>query len=108
MVFIEYTNEGIAFFLGFGRAMQYPFKFQIYVMEPKGFFEYLKRGIVNALSSYGHEQYPSDNLHQNNSTHGVYRIPNEDIAFLILGLNFKFLGVKKGFFSLSAILEYFI
>jgi hypothetical protein len=28
MVFIEYPKHGIAFFVGFGRVMQYLFKFQ--------------------------------------------------------------------------------
>ncbi len=46
-----------------------------YVMEPKGFMGYLKRGNACELSSFGHEQYPSDNLNQNNWAHGVYRLP---------------------------------
>jgi len=28
MVFVNYPNEGITFFLGFGIDMQYPFRFQ--------------------------------------------------------------------------------
>jgi len=28
VVFVEYPNEGITFLLGFGMAMQYPYKFQ--------------------------------------------------------------------------------
>jgi hypothetical protein len=59
-------------------------------MEPKGFMGYPKKGNACELNSYGHEQYPSDsplsnyghmqyssnNLDQNDSVHGVYRIPS--------------------------------
>jgi len=46
-------------------------------MESKGFLIYANRGIACALSSnFGHEQYPSNNLLQNNYTHGVYKIPS--------------------------------
>jgi hypothetical protein len=31
-------------------------------------------GIACVLSSFGHEQYPSDSLDQNNSAHGVYSV----------------------------------
>ncbi len=34
--------------------------FERYVIKPKGFIRYFNRGIGCALSSYGHEQYPSD------------------------------------------------
>jgi hypothetical protein len=27
------------------------------------------------LNIFGHEDYPTDNLNQNNLAHGVYRIP---------------------------------
>jgi hypothetical protein len=37
-------------------------------MKPNVFLEYLERGITGVLSSFGHEQYPSDSLDQNNST----------------------------------------
>jgi hypothetical protein len=57
MVFIEYSNQGIALLVDFGRAMQYPFKFHI--MEPNVFLGCLERGTVGVLSSFGHEQYPS-------------------------------------------------
>jgi hypothetical protein len=58
-----------------------------------------------ALSNnFGHEQYPSNSMNQNNSTHGVYKYPHEGIVFR-QGLNFAFLGVKKGYFVLSARLE---
>jgi hypothetical protein len=43
-------------------------------MEPKGFLTYHKRGIKHALNNYGHEQYLSNSLDQNNSIHGVYKI----------------------------------
>ncbi len=53
-------------------------------MEFKGFPIYFKRGIAHALNNYGHKQYPSNGLDQNNSVHGVYRIPScEGIAFLL-------------------------
>jgi hypothetical protein len=45
-------------------------------MEPKGFLIYLNGGIAFALNNYGHKQYPSNNLDQNNSIHGVYIIPS--------------------------------
>jgi hypothetical protein len=43
-------------------------------MEPNVFLGYLKKGIASVLSSFGHEQYPSNSLDQNNSTHGVYNV----------------------------------
>ncbi len=43
-------------------------------MEHNVLIEYLERGIVSVLGSFGHDQYPCDNLNQNNSTHGVYSI----------------------------------
>jgi hypothetical protein len=47
---------GIAFLLGFVRAMQYLSKFpNRYVMEPKGFMGYLKRSNACELSIYGDE-----------------------------------------------------
>jgi hypothetical protein len=47
---------GIAFLLGFVRAMQYPSKFpKIYVMEPKDFMGYSKRSNACELSTYGHD-----------------------------------------------------
>jgi hypothetical protein len=45
-------------------------------MEPKGFIIYPNRGIVFALSNFGHKQYPSNILNQNNPIHGVYIIPS--------------------------------
>jgi hypothetical protein len=45
------------------------------VMVPKGFIIYLNRGSACALSNFWHKQYPSNNLDQKNSIHGVYRIP---------------------------------
>jgi hypothetical protein len=43
-------------------------------MEPNVFMKYLKRGIAGVLSSFGHDQYPFDNLNQNNSAHGAYNV----------------------------------
>ncbi len=56
-------------------------------MEPKGFMGYPKRGSACELNSYGHEQYPSYNMDQNNSIHGVHKYLPYGITFL-LGLNF--------------------
>ncbi len=44
-------------------------------MEPKGFMGYPKRGSACELSTFGHEQYPSDSSNQNNWAHGVCRFP---------------------------------
>jgi hypothetical protein len=52
------NDVGIAFLIGFARAMQYPpppHNSKIYVMEPKGFMGYPERGIACELSNYGHE-----------------------------------------------------
>jgi len=43
-------------------------------MEPNLFLGYLEKGIASVLSSFGHEQYLFDSLHQNNSAHGVYSV----------------------------------
>jgi hypothetical protein len=45
-----------------------------YVMEPNVFIGYLKKGTASVLNNFGHEQYPSDSLHQNNTAHGVYSV----------------------------------
>jgi len=42
---------------------------------------YLKRGSACKLSSFGHEQYPSNNPNQNNEAHGVYRLPQQGYCF---------------------------
>jgi hypothetical protein len=39
------------------------------------FLGYLERDITCSLSLSRHEQYPSNNVNQNNSAHGVYKIP---------------------------------
>jgi hypothetical protein len=44
---------------------------KIYVMEPNVFLWYPKRGIGCLMNLYGHEQYPFNNLDQNNSAHGI-------------------------------------
>ncbi len=50
MVFTEYANEGIAFLLGFGKAMQYLSGFKKYDMEPKLFLGYPEKGIIKSLN----------------------------------------------------------
>jgi hypothetical protein len=57
VVFIEYPNQSIALLVDFGRAMQYPSKFQ--VMEPNVFLGHPEREIVGVLSSFGNEKYSS-------------------------------------------------
>jgi hypothetical protein len=105
MVFIKCPHKGIVFFLSFGMVIQYPFKFNRYVMEPKGFFIYPKRGIAHALNSnYGNEQYPSNSLNQNNSAHGVYIIPLRGYYFLSR-FELCIFENKERFFYLSARLK---
>ncbi len=41
------------------------------VMEPNEIMGFPKKGIACFLSRFGHEQYPSNSLDQNNSTHDV-------------------------------------
>jgi hypothetical protein len=43
-------------------------------MKPNVFLGCFERGIAGVLNSFGHEQYPFDNLNQNNSAHGVYSV----------------------------------
>jgi hypothetical protein len=45
-----------------------------YVIEPNVFIGYLERGIAYSLNLFGHEQYPSNSLDQNNSAHGFYSV----------------------------------
>jgi hypothetical protein len=45
-----------------------------YVMEIYVFLGYLERGIASSLSLFGHEQHPSNNLDQNNSTYVFYSV----------------------------------
>ncbi len=58
--------------------MQYPSKFQ--VMEPNVFPTYPKKGIAGVLSSFGHEQYPSNNI---NAWCLITKYPIEGIAFFV-------------------------
>jgi hypothetical protein len=43
-------------------------------MEIYVFLGYLERGIASSLSLFGHEQHPSNNLDQNNSTYVFYSV----------------------------------
>ncbi len=52
-------------------------------MEPKGFMGYLEGGSACELSSYGHEDYPSNSLNQNNWAHGVCRLPQIGYYFFL-------------------------
>jgi hypothetical protein len=56
-------------------------------MEPKGFIIYRDKDIACALNYFGHKQYPSNSLKQNNSINGVY-ITFMRVLLSILGLNF--------------------
>jgi hypothetical protein len=50
-----YPNEGIGFLRGWVGLCNTPSRVKIYVMEHNVFLGYLERGIVNVLSSFGHE-----------------------------------------------------
>jgi len=41
-------------------------------MEPNVFLGYFEKGIACSLNLFGHEQYPSNSLNQNNLAHGFY------------------------------------
>jgi len=57
----------IACLLGFARVMQCLFQIPKYMLwNPKVLCDTPERGSACELSSFGHEQYPSDNLNQNN------------------------------------------
>jgi hypothetical protein len=43
-------------------------------MEPNVFLGYLERDIACSLNLFGHEQYSSNSLDQNNSAHSVYNV----------------------------------
>jgi hypothetical protein len=60
MVFIEYLKQGIALFVGFGKATQYPSTFQ--VIEPNVFLRQPLEGIVGVLCCFEDEQYPSNSI----------------------------------------------
>jgi len=64
-----------------------PLGFFKYVMEPKGFIIYINKGIACALNNFGHKQYPSNSLDQNNSITSVY-ITLKRVLLSFLGLNF--------------------
>ncbi len=64
----------IVFLLGFGKAMQYPSQFQKIWYEAQQIFKIRKDGNACALNSFGHEEYPTDSLNQNNLTRGIYKI----------------------------------
>jgi len=65
-----------------------------YVMEPKGFLIYFNRGITCALNNFGHKQYSSNSLDQNNSIHGIYKIPLWRYFFPFLGFELLIFGGK--------------
>jgi len=67
-------------------------------MEPNVLLRYPERGFARSSNFFGHEQYPSDSLDQNNLTHGVYEVPNEGIAFLL-----SFVKVTQYFFKFQTI-----
>jgi hypothetical protein len=45
-----------------------------YVMQPNVFLGYFEKGIACSLNLFGHEQYPFNNLDQNNSAHDLYSV----------------------------------
>jgi hypothetical protein len=48
-----------------------PPSFKRYVMEPNVFLGYPMKGTSCVLNSFGHEQYSSNSIDENKSTHGV-------------------------------------
>ncbi len=73
MVFANYPKLGITFLVSLSNAL---LGFKKYVMKSKRFLKYPRQGITQPLSNYGHKQYPFYSLDQNNSIHGVYKIPS--------------------------------
>jgi hypothetical protein len=57
-------------------AMQYPSMILKICYVAKEIIIYPNRGITCALNNYRPKQYASNNLDQNNSIHGVYKIPS--------------------------------
>jgi hypothetical protein len=51
-------------------------------MEPNVFLQYHERGNSHLLNPFGHEQYPFNNLDQNNSDHVVSNV-TQCIAFFL-------------------------
>jgi hypothetical protein len=102
MVFAKNPRQGIAFLPSFVWLCNTHLILKKYVMEPKEFW--YARGIACPLSNFNHKQYPSNSLNQNNSIHGVYKIPSWRYYF-----PFKFEIVifwgKERFFGLNARLE---
>jgi hypothetical protein len=65
---------------------------KLYVINPKAFLGYLEKGNVTSLHPFGHEQYPSDIVGQNSSTHCI-KYPNASIAIhLGFGLVMEYLS----------------
>jgi hypothetical protein len=51
------------------------------VINPKAFLGYLEKGTATSLHPFGHEQYPFDNVGQNELAHGVIQSkPNTGIV----------------------------
>jgi len=50
-------------------------------MEPNVFMGYLTNGIANVLNSFGHEQYPSNNIYR---WCLIIEYPNVGIGFLLV------------------------
>jgi hypothetical protein len=67
MVFTEYPKHGIVFFVGFGKVIQVS---KDMLWNPI-LLEYPTWGTMGVLNSFGHEQYPSNGVDQNKSTHDV-------------------------------------
>jgi hypothetical protein len=71
---IEYPNEGIGFLVGFGRVLRYSSTCQNICYGAQCIYGYLEKGNAYSLTLFGHEQYPSKNLNQNNLAHDVYNV----------------------------------
>jgi hypothetical protein len=53
------------------RLSNTPHNVKIYVIDLKAFLGYPKGGIASSFHLFGHEQYPSESVDQNDSTHDV-------------------------------------
>jgi hypothetical protein len=60
------NDVDIAFIIGFARVMQYLSKFQKICYGAQRFMKYPKMGNACELNTFGHQQYPSNSMNQNN------------------------------------------
>ncbi len=76
-------QQGYCFLYRFWYGYAIPFQVSINMWwNPRDFWYTLWKVIAHALSNYGHMKYPYNNLDQNDSVHGVYKIPSWVYCFL--------------------------